>query len=61
MKEKDRLGLRRVVGWRDFLGGISSLLRGYGDRLESIAAREGIVRYRHQGGGQHRAGQIIVI
>ena len=35
-------------------------LRGDGQRLKGVAVIEGIVRYRHEGGGQLHAHQIIV-
>ena len=37
-----------------------SLLRGYGHRRQGRAVTEGIVRYRHQGGGQDHTHQIII-
>ena len=48
---KDRVGL----------GGVVSLLRGYSYRFQGVAGIEGIVRYRHQGGGQEHTHQLIVI
>ena len=36
------------------------LLRGNRHRLQGVAVIKGIVRYRHQGGGQHDAHQVIV-
>ena len=43
------------------LGGVVSLLRGYSYRFQGVAGIEGIVRYRHQGGGQDHPHQLIVI
>ena len=37
-----------------------NLLRGYGYRRQGSAAREDIVRYRHQGGGQDYTSQLRV-
>ena len=37
-----------------------SLLRGYGNSPEHRASIEGIVRYRHQGGGQDHTSQLRV-
>ena len=39
----------------------SALLRGDDNRLEATARLEGIIRYRHKGGGQDHTSQIIVI
>ena len=36
------------------------ILRGYGYRPEGRAGNEGIVRYRHQGGGQEHTSQLRV-
>ena len=41
--------------------GSENILRGHRYRLEGIAESKGVVRYRHQGGWQDHANQIIVI
>ena len=49
----DQLDFIKLVGLED-------LLRGCGNRLEGRAGLEGIVRYRHQGGGQDHTSQLRV-